>query len=427
VEEPQAVWAVVIGISKYNEVRQLEYARADAEAFSAWLSQMGAPPDHVLELFDGDATLTRVRASLGWLKRMAELGDLVFFYFAGHGYQGPDDNGDELDGYDEFLVLADTMKSALEDTALRDDEFGQFLDQVRSDHVTVIFDSCFSGGQGRSLTGGSRPLPGTVDLFEDFELDGKLIFAAASESQEAQEDGSLGHGIFTYFLLQGLRGAADGNADFRITADELSTYVTEQVQTYVRQQLGRTQDPQLRGRGSVGIVLSHVNEPPTARFSVVPEMPTRWMPAVFVDASADDRGILSREWDFGDGETSTEQAPTHSYARAGIHIATLTVVDSDGATAVAEERIEVAPPGEVKLVGDGQVVVSLGSYDAVRVGDRFEVVRVLDSSTGEQFVEWKGVIEIVEILAADRSKASIVQQGDDVIEVRDQLRPVAEP
>ncbi|MFN7149971.1 MAG: PKD domain-containing protein, partial [Microthrixaceae bacterium] len=56
-----------------------------------------------------------------------------------------------------------------------------------------------------------------------------------------------------------------------------------------------------------------------------------------------DGSIASYDWDFGDGGTSTEASPTHTYVAAGSYVAQLTVTDDDGATGVATQVIEVAP------------------------------------------------------------------------------------
>jgi PKD repeat protein len=418
--DPRAVWAVVVGISDYAEGNDLDYARADGEAFAAWLVDANTPAEHVMTLYDSQATLARVRGALDWLRRNSLPDDLAFFYFAGHGFQGDDDNGDELDGLDEFLALYDTQADAKDATGLRDDEFGRFLDQVNSEHVMVVFDSCFSGGQGRSLSGGTRPWPGKLDLFEDFSLEGKLVLAAASESQNSLESDALGHGVFTYFLLEGLQGAADLDGDFRITADEAFQYAQAKVTEYAIGR-GARQDPQRSGRGTPGIVMSHLNEPPQAEFSVQPPSPCTSVNTRFVDASNDDRKIVSWQWTFGDGSESFEQEPVHLYAEPGNYLVTLTVADEDGAEGAFEQSIVVGPPGEVTSIGDKQIAVSLGSQHGVAVGDVFEVVRVLPLSSGQKMVEHRAVAEIVEIIGPDRSAARIISQ-EFPIELHDILR-----
>src|SRR5690606_13426233 len=68
-------------------------------------------------------------------------------------------------------------------------------------------------------------------------------------------------------------------------------------------------------------------EPLTVQFTGIAE-----------DPDGDD---LTIEWDFGDGNSSDELSPEHTYAEAGSYTATLTATDSDGETGTASEDIEV--------------------------------------------------------------------------------------
>lgn len=90
-----------------------------------------------------------------------------------------------------------------------------------------------------------------------------------------------------------------------------------------------------------------VNVPPLAAFGSAPEPSNRVDPTQFGDASADrDGSIVGYLWDLGDGATSTERDPQHTYAQLGTHLVTLTVTDNDGAEATATRAVEVVnlPP-----------------------------------------------------------------------------------
>jgi PKD repeat protein len=75
---------------------------------------------------------------------------------------------------------------------------------------------------------------------------------------------------------------------------------------------------------------------PTAAFSVS----TAPLVASFTDQST---GVINtRSWDFGDGENSTEQHPTHEYAEHGVYAVSLTVT-GPGGTDTATQNVTVNP------------------------------------------------------------------------------------
>jgi PKD repeat protein len=94
------------------------------------------------------------------------------------------------------------------------------------------------------------------------------------------------------------------------------------------------------------------NQAPTAGFSYT----VNDLTASFTDASTDaDGDILSRLWNFGDGNTSTVQNPVHTYAAYGGYTVSLTVTDNEDASDAASEVVTLtdpnAPPATVH-VGD---------------------------------------------------------------------------
>lgn len=83
------------------------------------------------------------------------------------------------------------------------------------------------------------------------------------------------------------------------------------------------------------------NQPPTANFNFT----TADLTAVFTDASVDtDGSVVAWAWVFGDGETSTVQNPSHTYAAAGAYTVSLTVTDDDGATGSVSKSVTVTTP-----------------------------------------------------------------------------------
>jgi parallel beta-helix repeat protein len=85
-----------------------------------------------------------------------------------------------------------------------------------------------------------------------------------------------------------------------------------------------------------------LNIPPVANFEHSPLKQTNPHTIQFIDLSHDPDGKITKwKWDFGDGNTSTLQNPTHRYANKGSYTVTLNVTDNDGATNEITHQIPV--------------------------------------------------------------------------------------
>ena len=274
--EIEEKYGLVVGISKYKHSRlDLKYAAKDARAFYDLLVDEkigGFPEGNVKLLTNQEATSNNLDNALKNLVSKTEENDLVVIYYSGHGALGPDHNGDESDGKDEYYITYETDPGSgetLYKTGYIDDEFANRVKSLESDQVAIFLDSCYSGGatksiKGFSLKGQTTPSPGTV--FQDFnfeQAEGRILFAASQEDQTSYEgeEGEIEHGLFTYFLLKGLKGEADRNRDGKITTVELEDYVVPHVSNYVDEHNlvettpnGTKQKPLVKGRIAVPII-----------------------------------------------------------------------------------------------------------------------------------------------------------------------------
>jgi PKD repeat protein len=84
------------------------------------------------------------------------------------------------------------------------------------------------------------------------------------------------------------------------------------------------------------------NQPPRAEF----EVDCNQLTCMFSDRSTDDQGVTGWAWDFGDGATSTDRNPTHTYSASGTFSVRLTVTDGGGAqdTKTHDAHAEAPPP-----------------------------------------------------------------------------------
>lgn len=233
------VWAVVIGISKYMDKRisSLEYADADARAFYEFLlSQYGGriKKENVRCLINEDATYKNIREALRLFLNGATKNDIVIIYFAGHG--GPEPGrANEL-----YLIPHDAYYAQIASQAIPMDEVARIINKrIYADRVIMIADACHSGGLLASADDvKTRDTQVTAAITSKFFSElakntGKIIITASGSGELSQEGKKYGggHGAFTHFLLEGLKGKADGRVeqDGIITVREAYEYALEKV------------------------------------------------------------------------------------------------------------------------------------------------------------------------------------------------------
>jgi protein O-mannosyl-transferase len=218
-------YALLVGISKYAKPElSLQYADADASVFSKLLeSPLGGsvPSGNVLLLTDEKATTAAVRNGFqDFLKRRAGKNDTVVILIAGHG---------TVDSKNAFILTYDSDPQDLKSTALAmDDLQSLFEDQLsKVGRVLLFVDVCKAGTIG---TIHNTTVASNVQQLGDVQ--GDLFGLLASRPREVSLEGPEfggGHGVFSYYVIKGLEGAADANHDGVVDADELIKYVSEQV------------------------------------------------------------------------------------------------------------------------------------------------------------------------------------------------------
>jgi hypothetical protein len=241
-----------------KKIRKSRYAAKDAGAFYRHLVDYNRiPPENVILLLNKDANLTKVRSTLGtYLKNKAGKEDMVIIYFAGHGATERDATSPDGDGLEKYLLPYDVDPNDLYATALPMGEISRIFTRIQSERLIFIADSCYSGASG----GRTISLTGIRSSISDAFLDritigkGKIILTASGANEVSEEDEMLEHGVFTYYLLEGLRGKADIDGDGLITVDEAYRYVSKQVPEATNQ----TQHPVKKGAVEGQLVLSIV-------------------------------------------------------------------------------------------------------------------------------------------------------------------------
>jgi len=259
VERRKRIWAVVIGINNYPNIRTLKYAVNDARLFYNHLVKYSKiPAENINLLIDREATLTRLRSTLGThLKNKAGKEDMVIIFFAGHGATEKDAMSPDGDGLEKYLLPHDADPRDLYATALPMGEISRIFSRIRSERLVFIADSCYSGASGGRTIGITDIRANISEAFLERIAGGKgrVIITASGANEVSAEKDELQHGVFTYYLVEGLRGKADADRDGLITIDEVYRYVSE----HVPRATGQEQHPVKKGTVEGRLILSIVN------------------------------------------------------------------------------------------------------------------------------------------------------------------------
>jgi hypothetical protein len=253
---PSERWAVVVGVGRYDHagVPPLRYATADAEAVARTLvDRAGFKKDNVLLLTDRTErkpSLRNLRYALGtFLARSARKDDTVVIYFAGHGAPEADLRGAEADGLAKYLIPSDADPDDLYASALPMEEIKIIFERIEAERVVVFLDTCYSGAAGGRTFASKRTRAVAVDdgfLERLARAKGRAIVTASRPGEVSLELPELGHGIFTYYLVEGLKGAADLDRDGIVSLQELYQYLDREV-TRRSRAAGGNQHPVLKG------------------------------------------------------------------------------------------------------------------------------------------------------------------------------------
>ncbi len=211
------VWAVVVGVARYVHMPVLKYTDDDAYHIYAFLKspEGGAlPDDQIRVLIDEDATRTNIMSAMRQTFLKADENDVVLLYFSGHGLQGsflPVD----FDGYNNKLLH---------------DEVQSLFSESKAKHKICFADACHSG----TLTAMKTPGNILTNYYDAFSgsRGGTALLLSSKGDEFSLEDQGLRQGIYSHFLIRGLKGEADKNKNKIVTIQELFDFVSKKVTTY---------------------------------------------------------------------------------------------------------------------------------------------------------------------------------------------------
>ncbi len=199
-------YALIIGVEKFdNGTLPGEFLDDSAMAiYEKLLNSSNWKKENIKLLLNENATKADIQdAIVHWLGERVTKNDVVLYYFCGHSWRMTLKY--RLQGLTGHTVTYPYDKST---NRITDIELDSWFDQIQSEHVVMILDTCYSGKMTALIQNGRTILA----------AGGKYLLCPVDEDQ------SLKSGIFTFFLLQGFNGVADINDDGWVTAEEVFHY-----------------------------------------------------------------------------------------------------------------------------------------------------------------------------------------------------------
>ena len=226
-------YLLAIGLSSYREqdIAARKYASLDAETVAAYFQTLGGlPQNNVRLLRDWSALRPDIEeALLDWLPAKTTKESLVVVYFAGQAMVNA--------AGDTFLIPYDgSMGSPTRLYPLK--ELEAALGRLKAKQVLFVFDGTVlkNGADGRTKAAAPKWLGTSGSVLHMIATTG---FGKSLESE------TWHHGLFTYYLLRGLRGEADLNRNGEVTIAEVTAYINRKVPGAARSTFKQEQQPQI--------------------------------------------------------------------------------------------------------------------------------------------------------------------------------------
>lgn len=197
------IYVVAVGISDYENISDLRLPEQDAKDVAKLYK---TKTKHVILITGRYATKACILQSLCDQFSRADEDDMIVFSFSGHGYQGgicPYDMNNE------------------KSSGITYHEIRSMLKQSKAKSKIIFADACFSGG----IRAGNESNNSSLND-DDSNV---LLFLSSRGGETSIESPFMVNGVFTNYLLRGLRGGADYNLDRKITAKELFDFVHQGV------------------------------------------------------------------------------------------------------------------------------------------------------------------------------------------------------
>ena len=243
-EDKPKLYLVTIGINKYKNAKyNLNYAEADADGVEkAVKANSGSLFKEVVpyNIRNDKAIKANILVALDDIKKKSLQQDVLIVYYAGHGVMTEGANSEF------YIVPHDVTQLYGKDDILKDKGISatmlkQYAQEINAQKQVFILDACQSAGALETVA--VRGAAEEKAIAQLARSTGTFWITATGSNQFATEFEKLGHGIFTYSLLEGINGAGDANSDKKLTVRELSTFIENKVPELSEKYKGTAQFP----------------------------------------------------------------------------------------------------------------------------------------------------------------------------------------
>jgi len=247
VDKNATLHLIVVGINQYqNKSMSLNYALADATSFKDEVEKDAKTVISIVKTYfvtDNTADKKGITNALKEVQQNAKPQDVFIFYYAGHGVIGKNN--------EFYLVPTDVsdlknVQTELENKGIAAKLLQQYAIDIPAQKQLFILDACQSAGAFEAMLAADGNQQKSIAVVA--RSTGTHWIAASGAQQFANEFSSLGHGAFTYVLLEALKGAASNNK--MITVNNLKNYLQQTVPELMKKYHGAAQYPASYGFGN---------------------------------------------------------------------------------------------------------------------------------------------------------------------------------
>jgi serine/threonine protein kinase/uncharacterized caspase-like protein len=254
--------ALVIGVGQYQrskEIDPLPFADKDAKAVARLLASprvCALPHDQVKLLTNQNARRATIADRLSrWLPERSRGAEIAVVYFACHGMVQSIGNSEE--GY---LLPFDFDPRKIGASGIAMSDINKWINAVQASFVVLILDCCHAGkvlkGELTTFRSQGRDLELRPALLQALSRNGLFVITSCDGGEKSIESPKLGHGLFTYHLLEGMKGRGDQNRDGKVGVAELFNYVSKAVAKDAKEMFQHKQTPWTKTSYNEEVMLS---------------------------------------------------------------------------------------------------------------------------------------------------------------------------